>query len=218
MLSLSRLSLAYPSRQSVASVPFCLSLSLSLTNSLTLHKQAARACTVECVGARTSCASVCVSACVLTHIRVYVRTYMVHLFFADFAEHYTHGGHSFLLSLLPVSLPFLISRSRTLVREIRTLKPRSIILQERSAAQWRRQLDELEEFLWSLRKFRAERSISRFFIGIRQRNLTSSPNLSYKIGKIAAPMNQFKLQRALREIHRIDFISGGGLTLPFFPL
>lgn len=92
---------------------------------------------------------------------VYVCTYMLHLFFADFAERYTHGGLSFLLSLLPVSHLFLISRSRTLVREIRTLKPRSIILQERSAAQWRRQHEEVEEFLsYNLRKFQAKRSIS----------------------------------------------------------
>lgn len=79
--------------------------------------------------------------------RVRTRVTMVHLSFFVGSPNVTPAeGPRFLLHLL--SLLFLISRSHTLF-EIRTSKLRSIILQERSGAQWRRRHEEVEELLAS---------------------------------------------------------------------
>lgn len=53
----------------------------------------------------------------------------------------------FLLFLHPFSLPSFLSLALARWFEIRTSKLRSIILQERSGAQWRRQREEVEELL-----------------------------------------------------------------------
>lgn len=82
----------------------------------------------------------------ILHACTYTRNDGASFFFRRFTERHTRGG-SPISSLSPPRSPVPSSLSLALARsfEIRTSKLRSIILQERSGAQWRRQHEDVVE-------------------------------------------------------------------------